>query len=54
MAYASTYFDRDDEDVLHDALMMARDRGYSDEQCRALREVLLDETRYSADALIDE
>jgi|APHM01.1.fsa_nt_gi hypothetical protein len=52
--YDDYYFDRDDEDVLHDALKMAKKNGYSDEQCRALREVLLAETRFSYEAINNE
>lgn len=49
--YDDYYFDRDDEDVLHDAYLMAVERGYTDEQLVALREVIRSETRFGEDAL---
>lgn len=49
--YDDYHFDRDAEDALHEAYLMAIERCYTDEQMRALREILLDETRFSNDAL---
>lgn len=42
------YFDRDQEDVLHDAFLMINS---SDTEYETLREVILGETRYGEESL---
>lgn len=49
--YDDYYFDREEDNVLHDAYLMAVDAGYSDEEMRALREIILAETRFDLNAL---
>lgn len=52
--YDDYYFDRDEEDVLHDAYWMAVERGYTDEQLLALAAVIRAETRFGDEALQTE
>lgn len=45
------YFDRDEEDVLHDAWLMALEEDYTETELTALREMILENTRYGTRAL---
>lgn len=45
------YFDLEQEDVLHDAYLMLVDKGYSKDDLKPLREVILEETTFGEDAV---
>lgn len=49
--YDTYYFDRDEEDVLHDAWLMALRQDYSETEMKALREIILSETRFGLRAV---
>jgi len=45
------HFDRDEEDVLHNAWLMPLEEDYTEVELTALREMILENTRYGTRAL---